>query len=391
MTIPRTVEEVTPAWLSEVLGTEVVDCQAHYLEGGVVGDAFRIHDIEYAEPSGRPASAVVKLANAIAEKRDYAVENRIYVKEVNFYKYFARDLPLRAPEVYYLESDDEDNCEFFVILMEDLNAHSLVFDQVDDPPDASFTRKISSEVAAFHARFWESEELQLDWLKLPAEGYEFPMTPACRACPETFDVFVPLWEQMFGENPFTEPRWADIAALSDLVTGPKSSQLLDFMNQKLDDRPKTLVHGDIRADNIFRSHPDQGRSVADSQLTYIDWQMLQPGPPGPEFTQFWQHSQPPAVRRHDMKWLREYHGQLVALAPQAASYTYEMLVEDYKVGFVIWWMALMTLGATTIPIFDQPEGQRMKALWGQGLEYSWQAMLDHDCLGMVQQFAAEVG
>lgn len=390
MAIPESIKDVTPVWLSNVLGKEVLNCKTHYLEGGVVGDAFKVHDIEYAGTPG-PASAVVKLANVIPEKREYAMENHIYVKEVNFYKHFGQDLPLRCPEVYHLESDDENNCEFFVILMEDLTAHSLVFDQVDDPPCEKFIPKINEQVAAFHARFWQSEELELDWLKLPESGYEFPMTPACRACPETFETFVPLWVQMFGSNPFKEERWQTINRLCELVvTGPKSGALLDYMNHKLDQRPKTLVHGDIRADNIFRTHPERGLSAEESTLTYIDWQMLQPGPPGPEFTQSWQHSLPPEMRRNDLTWLKTYHDRLLTLAPDAAVYSYEDLIEDYKIGFILWWMALVTLGSTTIPIFDKPEGQRMRALWSQGLGYSWQAMIDHNCLDMVEQFAAEV-
>ena len=59
--------------------------------------------------------------------------------------------------------------------------------------------------------------------------------------------------------------------------------------------------------------------------------------------------------------------------------------------FVIWWMALISLGAATIPVFDQPEGERMKALWGQGLPYMLIAMEDHDCLDMIKRIAAEVG
>ena len=33
--------------------------------GGVVGDAFKVHDIQYREATDKPASAVVKLANVI--------------------------------------------------------------------------------------------------------------------------------------------------------------------------------------------------------------------------------------------------------------------------------------------------------------------------------------
>ncbi len=194
---------------------------------------------------------------------------------------------------------------------------------------------------------------------------------------------------MFGENPLAQSYWADIASLSEIVTGPDSGSILEYMNRKLNQRPKTLIHGDIRADNIFRTHPEKGVSVAESTLTYIDWQTLQPGPPGPEFTQCWQHSLAPEVRRNDLRFLQEYHDELVLLNPAASAYTFEMLVEDYKIGFVIWWMALITLGTTTLPAFDKPEGQRMKALWGQGLAYSWQAMLDHDCLDMVRRFTAD--
>ena len=117
-----------------------------------------------------------------------------------------------------------------------------------------------------------------------------------------------------------------------------------------------------------------------------------PGPPGPDFTQSWQHSIAPELRRKDKEWLKEYHDRLASLSPEAASsYSYDMLLEDYKIAFVLWWMALITLGVATIPVFDQPEGARMKALWGQGLPYSWQAMLDHDCLDMVNRFVADIG
>ena len=164
------------------------------------------------------------------------------------------------------------------------------------------------------------------------------------------------------------------------------------MNDRLSARPRTLVHGDLRADNIFRTHPDRGLSAKESTLTYIDWQILQPGPPGPEFTQAWQHTLAPEVRRKDLVFLKEYHDRLAVLAPAAAaSYPYESLVEDYRIAFVLWWMGLTTLGVATIPVFDKPEGQRMRALWHQGLRYSWQAIQDHGCLAMVEGFAAEVG
>ena len=66
-----------------------------------------------------------------------------------------------------------------------------------------------------------------------------------------------------------------------------------------------------------------------------------------------------------------------------------MLVEDYRLAFIVWWMTLITLGAATLPAFETPEGERMKALWGQGLQYMFQAMGDHDCYGMIQKMLSE--
>jgi aminoglycoside phosphotransferase (APT) family kinase protein len=190
---------------------------------------------------------------------------------------------------------------------------------------------------------------------------------------------------MFGQSPYT--GFDTLRPLTDILTGPYCIQLVDYMNAKLSARPRTLTHGDLRADNIFRSN---GLPVQDSKLTYIDWQLLQPGPPGPEFTQSWQHSLAPEIRRKDLDFLKAYHDRRVALAPQSANYSYENLVEDYRMAFILWWMALISLGAATIPVFDQPEGQRMKALWGQGLGYMFHAMQDHNCLDLVEQYLAEV-
>ena len=68
-----------------------------------------------------------------------------------------------------------------------------------------------------------------------------------------------------------------------------------------------------------------------------------------------------------------------------------MLVEDYRISMVMWLMALISLGVATMPSFEQPGGDRMKALWMQGMRYTSVALQDHDCLNMVKRFEAEIG
>jgi Uncharacterized oxidoreductase dhs-27 len=386
---PRNIDELSNEWLSESFGVEVTSFEVSFLEGGVLSDAFKIHNIQYSKPAtDAPGSAVIKLANVVDERRAYAISNNAYIKELKFFTDLADDIPMTTPRVYAIEQDGSREAEFFVILMEDLTAHSKVFDQVLDAPNEAFTRKINLQAAAMHAKFWESPALQLDWVGDSGGRYVFPLDGSCRDCPDNVDTYVHLWEKMFGISPFDGPDASTSREMTDLIAGPKCIAILDYMTEVMSSRPKTLLHGDLRADNIFRS---LDKPADESTITYIDWQLVCAGPPGPEFAQAWQHSLPPESRRKDRDFLKQYHDRLIELQPAAAVYTYDMLIEDYKMSFVMWWMALITLGVATIPVFDQPEGQRMKALWGQGLPYMLVAMEDHDCLDMIKRIAAEAG
>jgi hypothetical protein len=388
---PRTVEAIDNAWLSAVLGAEVISFSTTFLEGGVLSDAFKLHDIEYLEPSaGAPRSVVAKLPCAVPARRENAVASGAYIKELNFFRELAADVPIRTPEMYAVDSDGSSTAENFILVMEDLGTHSKVFDQVDDPPDEAFSRRIALDAAALHAKFWESPTLALPWVSSSTQGFEFPMDVNCRKSPETLESFRTLWEKMFGIEIFDNTGCDQARETTEILCGLNCDGIHDYIYDVLSTRPRTLLHGDLRADNIFRTDPALGRSVEDSELTYIDWQLITAGPPGPEFTQAWQHSLPPEVRRKDLEMLRQYHARLVGLNPAAAAYTYETLLEDYLFGFLFWWSNLVSLGVTVLPMFDQPEGQRMKKLWGQGLVWMLIAMTDHDCLSLVRRIQSEV-
>ena len=146
----------------------------------------------------------------------------------------------------------------------------------------------------------------------------------------------------------------------------------------------------MRADNVFRTVSADSQGPAQAQLTFIDWQVIHAGPPGPEFTQAWMHSLEPEVRRKDRTILREYHDRLLVLNPAAASYTYDMLVEDYTLAFCFWWTAIITLGVGTVSSFDRPESARMRQLWYRAVERAFVAMRDLDCVSRVKDIAASV-
>ena len=157
-----------------------------------------------------------------------------------------------------------------------------------------------------------------------------------------------LYRQVIGHDPFAQTAidggdFSMVEELTNLLCGPDIGAIVDRVTAVLSSRPKTLLHGDMRADNVFRTDPKSGHSVEDSQLIYIDWQIMHAGPPGVEFSQAWFGSMEPDERPADAAILAQNHERLVRLNPTAAAYTYEMLLGDYGLGCIYWWMALITL------------------------------------------------
>ena len=388
---PHRIEDVTPAWLSTALGAEVVDFEASFIEGGTLADAYRLHRISYgAQDASAPASLVLKLPHSVPASRANAASAGAYVRELRFFRDIAPTLAMRTPRVYALHADDSATAERFVIVMEDLGAHSRVFDQVEDPPAEGFVRKMALEVASMHATYWRSPLLKEAWLSRADGRYEPSVAAWSMQSPAHAASFREGWVRVYGVDTLAQAEWREVEQLHDLLTGPRCSQIHAAIFDTLSSRPRTLIHGDLRADNVFRTDPAAGVGVDASTLTYIDWQLVGAGPPGPEFTQAWMHSLPPDLRRRDVDFLREYHDRLVSLQPAAAEYGYDDLLEDYALSLCFWWSALVTLGHGLLPTFDTPAGARGRRLWGAGAERSFAAMRDHGCLQRVQGILARI-
>jgi aminoglycoside phosphotransferase (APT) family kinase protein len=183
---------------------------------------------------------------------------------------------------------------------------------------------------------------------------------------------------------------SDIEELTSLLCGPKCNGIHDAIYDIFSSRPTTLLHGDMRADNVFRTIAADAAEADNAHITFIDWQVIHAGPPAAEFTQAWMHSLEPEVRREDRTMLTEYHAHVVALNPAAAAYTYEMLLDDYTLAFCFWWTALITIGVGTVPAFERPAGASMRQLWTRGLQRAFVAMRDLDCLSRIEELATNV-
>jgi len=384
---PRKLDDVTNDWLSVVLGARVTGYRTEILEGSNLSDTYRLHAITYGGDRRGPPSVFLKVAHHAKEIRDIAVAGNLYTKEVTFLTELAARVPLRTPEVYGCFTDGSPTTEFFVIVMEDLTTHSKVFDQVDDPPDEAFARRIADEAASLHAAFWESDVTRLPWVGREDGRYLPPLHSVSSGVRHAWPVFRDLWRQMYGVD-FLAPDDAPLEELAALLCGPTSQGIHERIYDILSSRPKTLLHGDLRADNIFRTYPAANTTVANTTLTYIDFQLVHAGPPGPELTEMWVHSLEPEVRRRDTDMLRQYRETLVSLNPDAAAYTYDMLLEDYALAACFWWTLIITFGVQPLQEFHKPEEARQKRLWEQMAHRHNTALRDLDCLSRIKELAA---
>ena len=204
----------------------------------------------------------------------------------------------------------------------------------------AFARKLALDCARLHAKYWNSEVLRAPWLGGNGSRYNFAGEALSRQVAELWPSFRISYETVYGHDFFATGDFGSVETMIGQLCGPDLLAIYDRMIDILSSRPRTLVHGDMRADNVFRSNPALGRSVEDSALTFVDWQALHAGPAGMESGSLWFSSLEPEVRRNDLAYLAEYHGSLVALI-DAAAYTYDML-EDYRIGCCISLMSLIS-------------------------------------------------
>merc|ERR1719428_1375791 len=132
-----------------------------------------------------------------------------------------------------------------------------------------------------HAHFWGSPKLNVEWMnKKDAEGEPIP-------------VWFVSWLELYLMDPVGNyQKWDKCAALGSPLTGggfpaftPGARKVFDLINAnpreavkaifaKLNSRPKTLVHGDLRSDNLFRNKKDP------TIFRTIDWQAVANTAPG---------------------------------------------------------------------------------------------------------------
>ncbi len=245
-TIPGSIDEVTPGWLSEAISHDVTSIEVEQIGVGVgVSSALYRVGLTGPESSDRPETVVVKLP-ALDEAAVFtSTMLRMYIREVGFFDELASRSPIRVPERYHADVDPDTSR--FVLVMEDMGANRTV-DQLAGMDIADAERAVDA-LADWHATWWRGADGLAEAGLVVSLGD--PIYPAV----------LPV---VFGEG------WTKVTTETDVLpsivaVGPRFSDAIPGLLADLNREPRTLTHGDYRADNIL-FQPDGAPVLLDFQL-----------------------------------------------------------------------------------------------------------------------------
>ena len=252
MTLPLTVAEITPQWLSAVLlerypGIQVQRVVVADSHSGTTGRA--LISLEYSGAVTGPPQLFVKLPPDDERQRAFVTANGMGRNEALFYRTLAAEVPVRVPLCYYADSNEAG--DRYIMLLENLEEASCSFRNSSSRYSMDYIREVLAAFARLHGRFWNSPRFtgDLAWVEPP--GFH-PMAPRLveRALQQYADSMPPVFRTMgdfYLEN---------AAGIHQLWT----------------EGTPTLVHGDVHDGNLFY---DQGTGGPDGRTPgFLDWAIV---------------------------------------------------------------------------------------------------------------------
>jgi aminoglycoside phosphotransferase (APT) family kinase protein len=269
-------------WLREQLGIELLGFEEEVIGAsrGFISTTWRLR-LQSDPPGVPPHSVVLKSETSNAQFRRLARDLRAFEREVRFYRELAPsiDTPLAT---LYACGNGEDDCW---LLMEDLSA-LRPGDQIRGLSQRQ-AMTVLKRIAAVHATYWLDPALESHaWL--PSHTFWFQGDFA-----DVVEGFEAEYGLRIGER--------TLALVRQVV------EQNDAIDQALRNRPWTLVHGDLRADNLLFGEPGER-----DEALILDWQTVSRSVGAIDLAFLVGGSEPPAERAgHLFELLELWHGELL--------------------------------------------------------------------------------
>jgi aminoglycoside phosphotransferase (APT) family kinase protein len=293
--LPAVTAGIDARWVAQALGAPLAGpgrVSAVRVEPigdgrGHIGSTVRVR-LRYAPgPPQGPASVVVKLPGAAAESRETARRGRLYEREYRFFTELAPHTEVRTPRCYAAGYDR--GTDRFALVLEDVTAHVDV-DQLRGCP-ADRATAVLSELASLHAAWWRDPTLwRREWLTTFTSAHRLANLRR---------LLAEGWPRLLAEVGDRLPPDAAEA-------GRRMLAGFDRALRALDRQPHTLIHGDVRLDNLLFDAGERRAPVA-----IVDWQNVSRGPGVADVSYFLVQSlTAEEFRDHAEDLLAHYHRSL---------------------------------------------------------------------------------
>lgn len=236
--LPAEPSDISPAWLSEVLATEVVGVE-------VLDHAFATNQrarigVTYANNGAGPHTMFVKLAPLDEAHRQMIGATGMGVREAQFYADLANVIDVPVPRCWYADA----NNDAFVLLLEDLSVRGCEFSDGSWGIKADAAMAAMEDLARFHARFERvavRDELA-PWLRSSTGRRNTEATAK-------------LMRFVLDQN-------ADALSPAYTTVGNLYVEHHAWFDEMWHAGPQTLIHGDCHIGNVYL---DAGR------VGFLDW------------------------------------------------------------------------------------------------------------------------
>jgi len=301
--VPTGPSDLTPAWLTIALQAAGIQAECTGLtasqigaDQGFVGHTLRLRPTYAVQGSG-PASLVAKLPSSNPRARAMVQPLRYYEREVRFYQELASTSPLAVPRCYHAAYDAPTGDA--VVLLEDLAAATAGDDLAGCPPGHALP--LAERLAAFHAAHWGRRD-----------GRHLPWLPSFNQNqPDEF--FERVWRKMsLRQRAVMPPEFTAI--------GETLCTLLPAYRARMASDPVTVVHGDLRTDNLL---------FGPGRTWVVDWQLVAWARGGLDLGYLTTQSFAPEARRAlEAALVDRYHQTLVACG--VSRYSLDDCWQDYR-------------------------------------------------------------
>jgi aminoglycoside phosphotransferase (APT) family kinase protein len=312
VTIPARVEDLTPQWFSEILGSPVRGVEILDAHSGTTGRAR----VGLAASSEVPDTLFVKLQPFVEQQRKFLRQIGLGVAEARLYANVGDDLPVRAPRVWHADYDESDG--EFVIVLEDLAASGCRFPSPSDDDMLDVAASMMDELATLHATYRKRE---LPWLHTPSGMRRKPDDPETATRRAQF--IVSAVDQFADDMPPVFRRLGDLYAA-------RSLDIVALFNTG----EQTLIHGDTHSGNLF---VDAGRTG------FYDWAVAGRGPGVRDVAYFLCNSLPVETRRAEERALLDRYR--AALSGKGVALDRHTANEQYRLFAVYSWIAAASTAA----------------------------------------------